>query len=970
MNFGDDFGQGMRFGTGGWLRTSIKRSHVPSKFLTPALLLICLLGFALRVYRLDAQSLWFDEGHSIWTAQHDIISILIAPGRWEVHPPLYFYLLRWWMAATGASEYAVRFSSVVSGTVTIALSFWLARLLLKHVFNRGGVPALALISGPLLVAISPFLIYYSQEARHYGVLIMLGLASTGLLWKQLVVEPAGGTRRRMLLWGCYTFSITALMYIHYLGLFVAISHSMFVLCAGIRRFRLQVEWFYMALVSAFLYLPWLSVAWRQATDMARTPDDWRVAITVDWVLWRIGTALTAGRIPDHDSGGYVLGSIALALVGLVFLFRRLNGKAFWQVMALLLCASVGPIILLAGSLWVVPKVDERYVACSAPVMLIAAGLGAYGWSVPVGKCPMVLNRFVAILIAVVAVSLTLTATLQMYYAPRYIKDDVRGLAGYITQAEEPGDAIALLMDTSFPFNYYYHGSAELMGMHLVRDIDAAAAELESILHGKQRLWLALWRKGWADPSEYASGFLDETFVRLPVDRRFAGYDLFLYDVQSTPNYQVPKHPETRIDANFEDQIQLSGLDEPPKAVAAGAKVPLRLFWRLLHDTDDDLLISLRLQQAGAEVWRRQSRPSAYHYPTFYWQAGQLVLARPQVDIPADIAPGDYDIALVVYSAGQQRELDLWDAEKVRRGRQLSLGTIKVERLRRIDGLAEIANIAQTGRRLSSSLTLLDGKVETARVVPGQELPVSLRWLVTSTMTTSERLTAFIVDSSGQRYALREAKASVVLDIPAGSTASEIGAGRCRFFVPASVAPGTASIYLSTNSLDAASSPFSALLLGAVQVESRQRRFQASSPPGYATTLQVGQFARLTGYDLSADSVAAGGVLQITLHWQATDSAPANYTVFIHLLDAMNRVVAQQDSPPQGGRAPTAGWVAGEFIEDSYELRVPGDVPPGDYQIEVGAYDASTGARQYLIGLPGDGRADYAFLRPITLLARP
>jgi hypothetical protein len=70
----------------------------------------------------------------------------------------------------------------------------------------------------------------------------------------------------------------------------------------------------------------------------------------------------------------------------------------------------------------------------------------------------------------------------------------------------------------------------------------------------------------------------------------------------------------------------------------------------------------------------------------------------------------------------------------------------------------------------------------------------------------------------------------------------------------------------------------------------------------------------------------------------------SYTVFTHLLDAEERVWGQMDSVPLRGEAPTTSWVSGEVIADEYEITVDAGAPPGDYAIEVGMYDATTGRR--------------------------
>ena len=92
------------------------------------------------------------------------------------------------------------------------------------------------------------------------------------------------------------------------------------------------------------------------------------------------------------------------------------------------------------------------------------------------------------------------------------------------------------------------------------------------------------------------------------------------------------------------------------------------------------------------------------------------------------------------------------------------------------------------------------------------------------------------------------------------------------------------------------------------------------------------------------NLSPGEVVTLTLFWQALSTPDRSYTVFTHLLDAQERVRGQRDQIPVGGERPTTSWVAGEYLVDRYELQVAPDAEPGEYVLELGLYDAQTGAR--------------------------
>lgn len=99
---------------------------------------------------------------------------------------------------------------------------------------------------------------------------------------------------------------------------------------------------------------------------------------------------------------------------------------------------------------------------------------------------------------------------------------------------------------------------------------------------------------------------------------------------------------------------------------------------------------------------------------------------------------------------------------------------------------------------------------------------------------------------------------------------------------------------------------------------------------------------LLGYELSAQSVAPGERLTVTLYWQALRPSDIRYTAFIHLLGPTNPaggspIWGQQDSEPCKGYYPTAVWRAGEIIRDDMVIEVAADAPPGNYELTTGFY---------------------------------
>jgi len=135
-------------------------------------LLLFLLALLLRAYRLAANPLWLDEIGGLQLARQGVTAIL-NNSRYDPHPPLYYLWL--WLTTGGgawASEWALRWTSVLFGALAVPLLYRLARR------YAGPIPAAA---ASLLVLASPVHLYFSQEARSPALLFLLASLTTWLL---------------------------------------------------------------------------------------------------------------------------------------------------------------------------------------------------------------------------------------------------------------------------------------------------------------------------------------------------------------------------------------------------------------------------------------------------------------------------------------------------------------------------------------------------------------------------------------------------------------------------------------------------------------------------------------------------------------------------------------------------------------------------------------------------------------------
>jgi hypothetical protein len=116
----------------------------------------------------------------------------------------------------------------------------------------------------------------------------------------------------------------------------------------------------------------------------------------------------------------------------------------------------------------------------------------------------------------------------------------------------------------------------------------------------------------------------------------------------------------------------------------------------------------------------------------------------------------------------------------------------------------------------------------------------------------------------------------------------------------------------------------------------------AQPPTPATdnpTWDFGETVRLANYTLPG-TLPAGEPLRFNLAWESLQATPNRYTVFVHVVDASGKLVAQQDREPQSGFAPVDLWTPGMVLRDDYTIELPPDLPPDEYRVRIGLYDAS------------------------------
>ncbi len=368
----------------------------------------------------------------------------------------------------------------------------------------------------------------------------------------------------------------------------------------------------------------------------------------------------------------------------------------------------------------------------------------------------------------------------------------------------------------------------------------------------------------------------------------------------------------------------------------GKLVRVTLQWQAQEKFDTDALVSVKILRSDGRVFGQSDhRPVLDAYPTTAWRVGEIIADTFDVPVFLGVTPGDYTVRVTLYDAQNGNVIGQHDLAKIMLAPDL------------VAPRASAWNMATLIHADFNALSLVGYSFDTAEPLrPGDALPLTLLWHGgAQRLPDSLLVRMWLEDALGNQVASRDTPLSVGYPPFMWQTALYV-----RDFpllrVPANLADGTYRVRFAVSRNNqlrgSALLPFQPTIvnLGHVAIKNRAR---VMVEPKIQNALPVvfDQKIKLLGYDLAFDPNRSPA--NLTLYWQALAPMDTPYTVFVHLLNAQNQVVASADASPGNGALPTTGWIAEEYIVDAHALALT-DVPAGAMRIEIGIYDAATGAR--------------------------
>jgi hypothetical protein len=955
-----------------------------------ALVGVLLIAFALRAYRLGAESLWYDETVSVHLASKSAAE-LIRHTAGDIHPPGYYLLLRSWSLLGGDTDYSAAFLSLFFGVLIVALAH---RISTRVFSSRVGLVA------SLLVALSPYHLWYSQEVRMYTLGAALGLIVLDALFSMLTTDPRGAVWWRAfgIYAVCGAFGLWVLYYFAFL--LVAINLMVAVWWLVARRHEDQGllwlrRWLLAQVAVLLLFLPWMPAAWRQVIQPPVPP--WRSATGLgalaveSWSALSLGQSLVPAKAwpilflfvvlfalgifakdsprasPRRARSGGESRTTRKGGIGGLWGEPAQEGCRPWFLAGYVLV----PVVLIYAASLLTPLYHVRYVFAFSPpfYILLAAGVVSLGrWLRPGGW---------------LALGLILTFfawSIHAYHTqPEFASDDHRGATRFLAERWRPGDAI--LVNAGYAYTAllsYWDGEPISWRGRLTGAFDDSTAGGPVIVQtgsvgGDPSL-------GWGSP---ASDFyaISQVETELALARLFGAFDRVwvyrVYDTVTDPEGMIRRwlaHEGTQFeDQAFtgKSQLRVQGFltrratqdmtplgdewsledgsltllgSEPIEPVAEpGGSLGLALWWRVHRGVDEGTTLFAGLFDGSGRRWAQtDEHPMGSEYPVESWAAGGSERTPLRLDVPPGTPPGTYELQVGWYrfEDGVPTWLPWEDGER------LTIGQVQVQApddwLQVPQAQPEYPLRITIGR----SVELLGFDAPSFNGVPGESLELELYWQAQGEAPEAGPAVLRLEDDSGRVYVeTGSAPAAGAVPFVQLEPGEQVRDSR-KLALPSDLPSGVYGVTIgrrqnSGSWLPVRRGAFSLGIrypLATIRVSGRVMDWTRPAPE-VETGIQFGDGILLEGVDLIRDEHG----LWLNLYWQALALVDAPLKLFVHAVGegGPSDIRAQVDEYPH---VPTTGWVPGEFLEDSLVVDIPQELLDSNLTLMIGWYDESTGVR--------------------------
>lgn len=911
------------------------------------LLVAILFAFAIHVYRLDAKSMWQDEGLSIYRAHqglpHILSNVIMVQGfpTQDTQPPLYFILLHFLIQVAGDSEFAAKFLSVAWGILLVPLFYAFGKRLLG-----GG----AGLWSALIAAFSPVYLWYSQEMRGYTMLVFLTLFSNYALlrlWQS--GQESGRQPRRVIFWLIlYLLATIAALYTHYTALFVLLFQWVVALSLTIWQRR----WWMVALLggaSAFAlsFLPFLLSRLQTGAERGYRFVPLFIIVRDLWNSFSLGISVQLRDVIWLDCLFLFVFLLGLLVIGGGKSKTR-PGRSLYLLGYLLI-----PILTLYLLSHLKPMYQGvRHLLIASPPYYLALGVGLDTLARRF--------RFLSLLVVLPLAGGIAYSTHNCFFDARYAKDDLRSMVRYVKEHIEPGEIVVISDAVTSHLWEYYYGEGLLwtaLPPYPSKPGEETIEEMAALAEKYDGVWFAYGPPAYQrDRKGFVKAWFDENLFQVD-EVPFYSVNTIVgaaHYLTHPPLLSEPPAIERRVYINFGEELLLLGYDGLPSEIQPGEELELTLYWQVLKRPAKDYSLSFRLlDEEGTNRSQTDIIPFNGFYPISQWEPGKVVAQSISIPSPYGSPPGRYKWELRLYSPSTWQELEVFDEEGSSLGQGGSIGDVELAGTPSTL-LPEIPIEHPLREEFVGVIRLVGYDLAERKWRAGEDLHLDLYWENLVQWGEEYRVVLQVLDAVGN--VLREGS------YPLGHfPADTIAMGRYELVIPPEASGKRCSLVVKVESPASGASlpvgprfwPFKAQNLTLTQISvAVEERILERPPIQHPLEARLGEEVEFLGYDLEKASIKAGGRSTLVLYWRASREMEVSYTVFIHLLDEEGKIWAQGDSLPCEGSRLTPGWMEGEVIVDRHEIAMPEDMPPGRYRLMWGMYEATSGVRLPVFGAEG------------------
>jgi 4-amino-4-deoxy-L-arabinose transferase-like glycosyltransferase len=501
------------------------------------------LSALVRLYGLGQQSFWSDEMHTVMMA-----GVPYGPEAPPWRPsdllqvtqgPLFMGLVHAWSTLAGRGEALLRLLPALFAIATVPVFFKLGE---RTIGRRAAQWA------TLVLAVSPFHVWYAQELRGYSLAIGAAVAAS-LALALLLAREGGSVKQHVGYAASLAAGLGGSLTMGFLLPVHAILAAARAGAIGMRRgLTLVLTWVVIGLLAS----PWLGV-FGTRHDIGRAVDRPAVdepplrgettmpPLAIPYAFYAFAVGFSFGPAPAelHASPERAVRQHwpAIAVTALIFGGLLVLGLRYLWVarrpafVALLVwlvvpCAIAGWMAAANIKVW-----NARYVAVSLPAFLLTLGAGLEALA------PRRRTRTLALALVL---GLSLAALWNLRHDPRYAKEDYRRAGAYLDRELAPDD---LLIGIGAPQPIFYYarkrpGEYLFLNPHRIGNEAELRRRIEAASQVRSRVWLLRVRVHQGDPGNRVGAILGESRSRA-VTEAFTGIELERYDRQARPAAMAP-----------------------------------------------------------------------------------------------------------------------------------------------------------------------------------------------------------------------------------------------------------------------------------------------------------------------------------------------------------------------------------------------------------------------------------------------